>query len=192
MKQKLKETIILTAAYYNRDIKGEIVQMMAADLDDLDPGKCIAAYTQWRRNPANRAFPLPAQIRELVNPEEFISPEAQAREIAARIVGAITKFGWPNGAAAENYIGPVGWQAVQRAGGWNYLCQNVGVTLNPLTLQAQMRDGIEGTLRYGSSSMNKALQQGERPKEQTGLESASEVIKRIAITTRPQGQGANE
>jgi hypothetical protein len=105
---------------------------------------------KWRRNPNNRKAPLPAEIRELVAPGEFISTEVKAREIAARIVGAITQFGWNNGTEARLYIGPEGWSAVERQGGWMHLCQNTGVTIQPTTLQAQLRDQIEGSLRYGA------------------------------------------
>lgn len=148
---KLKEIIALTYAYYNQGKAPQdaVLAMYAEDLADLDPIQCIDAYNRYRKNPKNRTFPLPAQIRELVCPDEFISTEAQAREIAARIVGAISQFGWNNGRSAEVYIGPAGWSVVQRQGGWNYLCENMGTRINPTTFQAQVRDQVEGSLRYG-------------------------------------------
>lgn len=190
MSKELKATIVNTAIYYGRQLDPAVLEMMAGDLSDLDAQACIDAYSRYRRNPANRQFPLPAQIRELVNPAEFIGPEVQAREIAARIIGAITKHGWCNGRAAEEYIGPVGWEAVLRQGGWRHLCENVGVNIAPTTLQAQMRDQIEGSIRYGASAIEHAimLPASER-KESRGLERAGDVLSLIAPKRGPQGEG---
>jgi hypothetical protein len=186
MRKALAKTIHATAIYYNRQIEPEVLTMMCDDLADLDPSECIEAYGRFRRNPANRTFPLPAQIRELVNPEEFVSVEAKAREIAARIVGAISTYGWNNGRAAQLYVGPEGWAAVQRAGGWSYLCENVGVKINPTTLQAQLRDQLEGSIRYGSAAIEHAI--GVRPREERPqLESVSDILKRITPPDTPTG-----
>lgn len=155
----LRQVIATTYAYYNRGqtIDEAVLEMYIDDLNDLDPAACISGYAKYRRNPANRMFPLPAQIRELVNPGEFISAEIQAREIAARIVGAIAQFGWNNGTQARLYIGPVGWSAVERSGGWMHLCQNTGVTIQPTTLQAQLRDQIEGNIKHGVRAVESAI-----------------------------------
>lgn len=175
--KSLREVILLTHHFYHRGqpIMDEVIEMYAEDLADLDEHACLAAYMQWRRNPANRAAPLPAQIRELVCPEEFVSVEVQAREIAARIVGAITSHGWNNGRSAQEYIGPVGWNAVQRAGGWMHLCQNTGVNISPTTLQAQLRDVIEGSLKYGGAAIDKAIALGEPQRGQGGLTPLSNI-----------------
>jgi hypothetical protein len=157
LKQKLKEVIALTCTYYGKQITEDLLQMYYEDLADLDPSLCINAYGQWRRNPENKFCPLPAQIRELVNPNEFVAVEAQAREIAARIVGAIPKFGWSGAKEAQVYVGPHGWEIVSRHGGWRYLCENVGLSINPTTLQAQLRDQLEGTLRYGSQVIESSI-----------------------------------
>lgn len=150
-------TILATAEYYGRQLSETVLKMYAKDLADLDPGEVVAAYDLYRHNPANRQFPLPAQIRELINPEEFISAEAQAREIAARIIGTVKMFGWNNAVAAEKFIGPIGWQAIQRRGGWADLCQNLGENLSETTLQAQMRDLIESNIRYGTADLEESI-----------------------------------
>jgi len=156
----LHQAIIATFAYYNRGqtLEDMVLEMYVDDLSDLDPQACIAAYQQYRRNPANRTFPLPAQIRELVSPGEFISIETKAREIAARIVGAISMYGWNNSSQARLYIGPEGWGVVERSGGWSHLCQNTGLTIQPTTLLAQFRDQLEGTLRYSSAKIEHSIQ----------------------------------
>lgn len=159
MSDKLKETIVLTFAYYNRSqtLSDAVLLMYVEDLKDLDAEACIDAYGRFRRNPANKTFPLPAQIRELVNPEEFVSVEARAREVAGRVVGAVSMFGWCNSRDAEAYIGPEGWIVVQRQGGWSYICENMGLKLNPTTFQAQVRDQVEGSLKYGREALEKSI-----------------------------------
>lgn len=157
MSAQVKKAIVMTAEYYGRQLSETVLEMYAEDLADLDPGKCVDAYQRYRRNPANRTFPLPAQIRELVNPNEYISVEARAREIAARIVGAVPRFGWPNPKEAELFIGPEGWDVVRRQGGWAFICENLGVKINPTSFQAQVRDQVEGTLRYGRDAVESAI-----------------------------------
>lgn len=159
--QKLKETIIGTAVYYGRQMTPEVLQMMVEDLEDLDPVACEQAYRAWRRNPKNKTFPLPAQIREVVAPEESIDPEDLAREIAARIVGAVPKFGWCNAREAEKFIGPEGWEIVRRQGGWSYICENLGVTMSPSTFQAQLRDQLKANLKHGLGAIDRRVTLGE-------------------------------
>lgn len=156
MSQELKKVIVQTAIYYGRDIDAGVLSMMAEDLSDLDPNACIQAYSQWRRNPANKSFPLPAQIRELVNPEQFVSVETKAREIAGRIIGAITKYGWANAKEAQVFIGPDGWDLVKRSGGWQHLCESTSPKQTTF-LQAQFRDQLMGTLKHGQDAIEQSL-----------------------------------
>ncbi len=177
-RQQLAKTIKATATYYGRTLDPEVLSVMCDDLSDLDMGKCIDAYSNYRRNPRNRTFPLPAQIRELVNPEEFIDAQTLAREIASRIVGAIPKFGWCNAREAEAFIGEQGWSAVTRAGGWRYLCENTQAKSIGI-LQAQLRDQLEGSLQYGQANVEKAIGVGTRRDAPAELESGAEILKRL-------------
>lgn len=186
MSQSIKAAIIMTAEYYGRQISETVLAMYASDLEDLPADKVCDAYVRYRRNPANKTFPLPAQIRELVNPEEFVSVETQAREVAARIVGAISRYGWANAKEAQAFIGPEGWDLVKRSGGWSYLCENTGVSIQPTTLQAQLRDQLEGTFRYGLKAVERSLEIAPR-ESNPQLESASEILKRISTGDEPEG-----
>lgn len=152
----LRQTILTMANYYGRTIDEALLEMYADDLSDLDPLKCMAAYAQYRRNPANKTFPLPAQIRELVCPDEFVAPEVRARETAARIIGAISRFGWNNAKEAQVYVGPEGWAAVQRQGGWSHLCEQTS-KFNELTLQAQLRDQLIGVFKHGAVAIAESI-----------------------------------
>lgn len=178
----LRQVILATANYYRQQISEDVLEMYAEDLADLSPELCIAGYNQYRRNPANKTFPLPAQIRELVNPGEFIGAEVQAREIAARIIGAISKFGWNNGREAQVYIGPIGWSVVLSSGGWSKLCEDVGPgydKINPATLQAQLRDRIEGIVRYGGDALERKILSIERREARKELEPGGDILKMI-------------
>jgi len=142
--REIKKGIILTASYYGRDIKLDVVNMMAEDLNDLPFEDVSSAFLSYRRNAKNKSFPLPAQIREIINPE--VGSRAKANEVASRIRKGISDFGWCNGEKAREYIGELGWKVVIRSGGWQYLCENHGLELNPLTYQAQARDLVESTI----------------------------------------------
>jgi hypothetical protein len=177
----LQQVIALTYSYYHRGqvCSDDLVEMYAGDLIDLDPAACIQAYANWRRNPANKAFPLPAQIRELVSPGEFVAPETRAREVAGRIVGAIPKFGWNNAKEAQVFIGPEGWELVKRMGGWQHLCETTSPKQATM-LQAQMRDQLEGVFRYGREAIETsigALPQGQW--RQGELEGKADFVKLV-------------
>lgn len=135
---QILEAIVLTAAYYGRDISPDVLRMYADDLSDLRPESVIEAYTVYRRNPKNRTMPLPAQIREIIEPQ--VDDDTLAREAASRIVAAVPKFGYMQGQAAKSYVGELGWRVVDRYGGWQTVCRNLGDTLDVGTFQAQARE----------------------------------------------------
>lgn len=172
---KLKELIVLTASYYNQVIRPEVLQMYVEDLADLNPNDLVLAYTKYRRDPKNRTFPLPAQIRAIVHPE--IDPDSIAKEISARISGAIPKYGWDRSIDAQEYIGPIGWKVVKKLGGWSYLCQNHGVTINPTTFMAQTRELIKTEIQFPSVVMDESIGLGSSKKRDlVELTSARDLI----------------
>lgn len=145
-RNRLGKIIAFTAAYYSRELQREVVSMMVDDLADLSFDAVEAAYQAYRRDPKNRAFPLPAQIRDIVDPEP--TPEVEARDIASAIQGAIVKYGYSNEGLARQYIGPEGWDVVQRWGGWSHLCTNMGVSIDPGQFYAQVRDFATDAARF--------------------------------------------
>lgn len=158
----LKEIIILTANYYDKKISPQLLDMYFLDLSDLPEPEVIQAYHDYRRNPKNKTMPLPAQIRDMIEPS--IDPESAAREIAARINHAITKYGWSNETEASNYIGSEGWSIVERSGGWNYICQNHGITIDPGVFSAQIRELAKSQLTHDAHAMAKMIGIGEKRK----------------------------
>lgn len=143
---RIKEIIIMTASYYGKPISEAVLEMYVEDLDGLDPDLVIRAYKAYRRDPKNRQMPLPAQIRDMIEPQE--TPEAAARDLASKISGAIVKFGHPKENLARNYIGEKGWAIVQRWGGWSYLCANHGTVIDPGQFYAQIRDHAVDVVKY--------------------------------------------
>lgn len=156
-RQDLARAIAATSSYYGREIKPEVLSMMCDDLEDLDTEMVINAYSAYRRNPKNRQFPLPAQIREIVNPTDYITPEAKAAETAARIVAAVPKFGYTNPSEARSFIGEEGWQAIQRQGGWMFICENLGINIQLSAFQAQIRNQLESSFKFGTSAIEESI-----------------------------------
>lgn len=183
----VKEVIALTFAYYHpgQVLDSTVLEMYAGDLADIPKDAVMMAYQQYRRSPKNNRFPLPATIREIVYPQDYISHEDQAAEVAARIVGAIPNYGWCNGRGAEEYIGPVGWAAVQRQGGWSYLCENMGTKINPSTFQAQIRKQLESNFKYGINAIEESVGARLTGKPNEGLTAIGEVFKQLTASKEP-------
>lgn len=176
MKQALLETIINTASYYGRTLSEPVLRMFAEDLEDLPISQVIEGYKSWRRNPKNTQFPLPAQIRGLVAPE--VDADSAAKEIAGRITGSVTKFGWNNSQKAREFIGETGWAIVERQGGWMHLCENLGRTINPSAFQAQTREQAKSSLTFAPEAMAHAI--GIASSVQRGeIQSIGELLKLI-------------
>lgn len=104
----------------------------------LQPEKVLAALREYGRTTKVQKLPTPAQIAELINPK--LNPESEAREAASRVGKAVGLYGYVDPEGARKYIGELGWEVVQRFGGWSYICKNMGDSMNFNTLFAQMRD----------------------------------------------------
>lgn len=143
-RQQLKALIVATSLYYGQEIPDAVLGLYVEDLADLPFDAIVEAIRAVRRDPKTTRFPLPALIRDRIAPEN--TDEADAREAAARIISAISRYGYTNLDRARAYIGSVGWRVVELQGGWTRLCE--GVTSNQIpSLQAQLRDLAMGTLR---------------------------------------------
>jgi hypothetical protein len=135
----LGKEITRCALIYGKDLgRGEITMMITLleeyfGLTCSEYVKNIRAYIE---NPANKFFPTLVNLGR--RPE--LSAAAKANDLAGKIRKAITVKGWADPEGAKEYLGPVGWEVVERSGGWVYICENHGVDLNPLTFHAQARD----------------------------------------------------
>lgn len=182
-KKKLKQLIVMTAAYYREALEDEIVKMYAADLEDLSFEKVSVAFLLYRRNARNRRSPLPADIRSTIAPPE--TDEDVARDAATRIIAAVGKRGyywalgfvhggitcWDGGdrtfpsfeAALTEEVGGVGARAVAKVGGWGAVHQMVSSS-EVTVVAAQLRElalSIRRRVRAGTEPQLK----GERMKQ---------------------------
>lgn len=130
------------------------ISRMIDSVDHLPASRVIEFLNDWLASPNARKLPLPADILQAMG--ERINPRAEAVEAATRIIQAVSDFGWAQGSKARPFIGELGWRAVERIGGWSYLCENLGTTLPLTTIQAQVRDLCESTILRAQSGLNEA------------------------------------
>ena len=143
----LKALIIKNSMFYRDPLPDEMVQMHAEDLSDLPIDKITAAYSALRRIPKTRSMPLPADVRALIEPSEPTTAADEARIIAAKIMSAVAKFGWPNQNEAKQFLGELCWEVVKLQGGWPRLCEALNEG-NMGTSQAQLRDLATSVIRF--------------------------------------------
>src|SRR4051812_7130242 len=143
----IKTAYIHLAAYYGQNLSDRAIIMYAEDLSDLPVAAVLLAMRKLRREPGRRSCPLPSDVRRLVRPDN-ISDAAAANDIAARIGGALSRFGYTNPGPAEAHIGPVGWQVVKLMGGWRHLCNTI-TTEEMRAFYAQVRELARAQLEIG-------------------------------------------
>lgn len=140
--RKLAVSWAVMAEYYGRPISDLVAQMYAADLIDLAHEDVHVAMTRMRREPKRRNLFLPADVREYINGP---SGGAPAVELAARIGGCVSRYGYTNRKLAEAHIGPVGWSVVVELGGWQHLCSTLNAK-DMHTFHAQCRELCKAAL----------------------------------------------
>jgi hypothetical protein len=141
-----------------------------------------------RREPGRRTCPLPSDIRKLIAPDS-ISDLAVANDVAGRIGGAMSRFGYTNPRQAEQFIGPIGWAVVRILGGWQHLCNTI-TTDEMRTFHAQCRELAKSQLEISRvrarEAPHDALPAPARRELPAGgaPESAAEILERSAFLSR--------
>ena len=135
--------------YYARQLTRAALVMMVDDLDDLQPQSILDAIRAYRRDPRNRTFPLPAQLRQILSP--MVVGQAPGREILGRMTAAISKFGYMGSSQAREEIGELGWKVISEHGGWPAFCQSD--VLHNAAMQAQIRERLADLAQYGSHEL---------------------------------------
>lgn len=171
-KKRLKKIIVGTGTVYGKEYTDGALLMIVDDLSDLAFDDVSEAYRKCRMDHMRRFAPLPAEIRHIVNPQE--NDEDEARDSAARIVAAVSRFGWANQLPAREFIGELGWMVVERQGGWATICgeltdQNIGM------LQAQFRE-LAGSLRRRAKIGLLHVPPRIAPQDTQGLVSLADVV----------------
>lgn len=149
--QELKEikiTWAALAAYYQKPLQDIVIAMYAEDVSEFDYQRVKQAFVVWRKNPKNRTAPLPSQIINLLTPEP-IDDDSMAREICARILEAVSRFGYSNFQDAKAFVGETGWSVVRSYGGWETFCQGLGIHFSTDAFNAQARELLKGRIKHG-------------------------------------------
>lgn len=137
MKKQIVEILEALAAYYREQLSPLQLAMYAEDLSCLTPEQLVEAVKTYRRNPANKFFPLPAALIGVIRPVENEADDG--RDIASRVIAAVAKFGSYQAEGAKKHIGEIGWECVQRMGGWKTVCSELTEETKGI-MNAQIRD----------------------------------------------------
>ncbi len=185
--QKLKlirDIVIENLTFYDAPINEIKVKMYAKDLSNLELENIQRAFSAFRLEKGRRMMPMPADIAS------FLSPTADskdlARETALRIRHAVSKYGWSNSRDAQIYIGDTGWSVVERIGGWQHICENLGTEIQETTFMAQCRDAIESTINLGTLGLDPTRPSIEQSKR-SGLTSTKDILSGLLEGKKPNG-----
>lgn len=143
---QLKALYVATAMYFDQKLPDQVLSLYCEDLTDLPFAAVSKAIGEARRDPKTTRCPLPSAIRVRVHPES--DAESEAVLIASNIIGAISRIGPYNTAAAHRSLGPVAWRVVELEGGWEAVCENLTYD-NMGTLKAQWRGLAKALIQRG-------------------------------------------
>lgn len=168
------------ARFYAHDLDNRTLDLYVDVLSQWPAEEVLAAGKAYVRNPKNTRFPIPPHT--MIAETHAVAADAKdlARDTAMKVQHAVSKFGWNNPRGAREYIGDAGWVTVERFGGWEYVCANLGVELQVTTFIAQCRDSIESQVnleRMGFNPALPAIEQSRESKRGQGLVAIGDVIK---------------
>ncbi len=159
-----KKMLVKLGAYYEKSLSDDQIQMYSGQLEEfLTDEECSIACKKYIDTPTNEFFPRP--ISKLISIIKTpVTTEDQSLDDVTKICDAVSKFGWTGFTEAQNYIGPRGWEVVRRIGGWQYLCQELGVNISITTFQAQARETLKSLKRISEVTTGDNLQIESMPK----------------------------
>lgn len=181
----LKSLLLEEAAYYDGQMNPIKLKAWAAQLANIPVAEVFRAMCHYRGEKGRREMPRPADLIAFLNPTA--DSKDLARDTAMRVQHAVSKFGWNNPRGAREYIGDAGWVTVERFGGWEYVCANLGTELQVTTFIAQCRDSIESQVnlqRMGFNPALPAIEQSRETKRGQGLTQIGDVIKNLLPTPK--------
>ncbi|NDC55523.1 MAG: hypothetical protein EBZ69_01685 [Alphaproteobacteria bacterium] len=123
MKKEIVEVLELLAAYYRTQLTPMQFSMYAEDLSCLSRDELVKACQEYRKNPENKFFPLPSALIGIVRPVETDLDLGQ--DVSSKVIKAVSKFGSYRAEEAKKFIGEIGWECVQRMGGWKTFCSEL-------------------------------------------------------------------
>lgn len=176
MRVEYAKALIALAEYYNRPLTELQIAMYVEDLLVLSLEELNEAILIYRKNPRNTFFPIPSKLIECVRCSG--DPESEATEAAARLIGAVSRYGYVNPREASEYIGEIGWSVVNRMGGWRNVCSLVNEN-NFGTLQSQFKQIALAQIRraeYGFKDTPPSFRIEHKPENFSGL---PDIVKNI-------------
>lgn len=152
---EIKNELLKLALFFRDDkLTKQHFDLYANTLKDSSIEDIKYCVNEYCRDPKNTFFPIPpTKILKYLEKIQLDS-NSIAVEISSKILQAISKFGYANETSAKNFIGEKGWRAVSRFGGWSYVCQEVGVSINQTTLLAQLREVLKSSINFESANIN--------------------------------------
>lgn len=165
------------AMIYGKQLTPQALIMMVDALEDLPARAVLDVMTGWVKK--QKHFPMPSDIREALTPSTDIADDG--RDIASKVIGAVSKFGSYRSTEAREWIGQIGWECVQRMGGWSTICAEL-TDENKGIFFAQIRD-LSMTLK--KKAINGTLNQPQNFPDQIGT---GEVRKLIGDFTKGVGK----
>jgi len=156
--QIIKGLWVEIASYFGKKVSEAQVKQYAeawAEQFKRNENDLRMAFSKYRSNSENHFFPLPARLSAELEPQ--LSHKHKASVAVGRLFDAVNKFGYPDPQGARAYVGELGWSAVQRFGGWRYICENLGLNLNPGTFRAQAIAICEGHSGLGNENFDRPI-----------------------------------
>jgi len=141
MKTEIIKLLVLMAQLYNKNLTENIIEVYCDILEELSSEELNRAFKKIMKDPNQRFFPLPAEILQAAK-EDSRSNKDLAMEVVSKIFYAISKIGPYRSKEARDHIGEIGWEVIQREGGWEFVNEILNES-NSQTIKAQWRDTIQ-------------------------------------------------
>jgi hypothetical protein len=137
--KRIKKLLIGMAEYYGEAMNETRLQVCSSVLAEQSAEDVERVIGELMRDPTITRFPLPALILERIAPK--LSIDQAAQELLARVLDAVSGFGYAQGSKAAEHLGPLAWRAVGGFTGWENFCASAsGVD------KAQLRERLKGLL----------------------------------------------
>lgn len=151
---KIVKLMIDMARFYGYELESRQLEMYAQVLKNFPEEIVLDCMGKYMRNPKNDRFPIP--IHKVM--ADYLPKEPDkidlAREASSRVLQSVGRFGWPNPTEAREFIGELGWRAVERMGGWRTICEGLGTKISQDSFYAQCRDLCKSTLELGAAGIS--------------------------------------
>lgn len=141
--KRIQAMLLLLAEYFQKQLTQNQLRMYAEDLEEYGHEAVGHAIKKFKADKANKFYPLPAHLIEIMQPA--VNPDHEAVEVMNRIWTAIAQHGWPNPKPAREYIGELGWAVVERYGGWKNICQEANDSDGGI-MKAQLRETVKSVV----------------------------------------------